>query len=180
MATCLKFNQTIANSCRNSQPGVVDFWIANASDVTGFTYNAAGTQIIGITGSTASGATSGYFYKVSVNKESSGFVDTSEISIPDGRASFTPSVTIKIPSMDATTRTIYKSLSQATVKVIFKTVDGLYYLAGVDNGLDMTTGTWGTGTTKTDFKGLEITLTGYEDEPAVEIASSLIAAITVV
>lgn len=177
---CLKFNKTIAAACRNSTPGVVDFWIANKSDVTTIAYNAGETQIIGITGSTASGATSGYFYKVSVNKESSGFVDTSEISIPDGRASFTPTITIKLPGMDSDNREIFKSLSQATVVVIFKTTSGEYFIAGVDNGLDLSAGTFSTGVARTDFKGLELTLTGFESEPVISIDSTLIAGLTVV
>lgn len=176
---CLVFNQTIAQACRNAVPGVVDFYIANFSDITTIGYNAGLTQVIGITGTTATGATSGFFYPVSVNRQSSGFVDTSEISIPDGRASFTPTITIKIPSMDSTTREIYKSLSQATVVVIFKTTDSTYYLAGADNGLDMTAGTWSTGISNTDFKGLELTLTGFEAEPAIEVDSTIIAGITV-
>lgn len=179
MATCLKFNKTITQACRNSSPGVVDFWIANFADVTSIAYNAGETQVVGITGTTASGATSGFFYKVSVNKESSGFVDTSEISIPDGRASFTPTVTIKIPGMDSDTREIFKSLSQATVMVIFKTVTGEYFIAGLDNGLDMSAGTFSTGVSRTDFKGLELTLSGLESEPVISIDSSLIANITV-
>lgn len=179
MATCLKFNKTIAQACRNSTPGIVDFWIANFADVTTVAYDAGETQIIGITGTTASGATSGFFYKVSVNKESSGFVDNSEISIPDGRASFTPTVTIKIPGMDSDTREIFKSLAQATVVVIFKTTSGEYFIAGVENGLDMSAGTLSTGVSRTDFKGLEITLTGFESEPVISIASALIADITV-
>ena len=178
--TCLKFNQTITAACRNAQPGVSTIYIANDSDVTAVTYNAGETEITGISGTTASGATSGYFYKIEVNKESSGFVDTSEISVPDGRAAYTPSITLKISNMDSTTREIFKSLAQATVKVIFKTVDNLYYLVGVDHGLDMTAGTWSSGTARTDFKGLEITLSGYESEPAIQIDADLIAALTVV
>lgn len=176
---CLLFNQSISASCRNSVPGLVQFWIANSDDVTTIEYNAGETQIIGISGDTASGATTGFFYPIVVNKQSSGFVDNSEISVPDGRASYTPTITIKIPSMDSATREIYKSLSQATVKVIFKTTAGEYFMAGVNNGLDMTSGTWSTGVANTDFKGLELTLTGFESEPAISVASAIIPGITV-
>lgn len=172
MATCLLFNQNIASSCRNAQPGVSTIYIANFADVTTVTENAAGTQITALTGTTASGETSGIFYTIAVNKESSGFVDNTEINIPNGTAMYIPTLTLKVPNMDTTTRTIFKQLSQATVMVIFKTTDGLYYLAGKDNGLDMTTGTFQTGVARGDAKGLEITLEGLESEPVIQIDTS--------
>ena len=166
---CLLFNQSVATACRDAQPGVTLIYIANYSDITTITENAAGTMISGITGSTASGATSGTFYTIAVNKESSGFVDNTDISVPDGRAIYIPTITLKVSNMDTTTRTIFKELSQATVAVIFKTTDGLYYYAGKDNGLDMSAGTFSTGIARGDFKGLEITLEGLESEPLIQI-----------
>ena len=166
---CLLFNQSIATACRNAQPGVSTIYIANYADVTTITENASGDKITGITGTTASGATSGFFYTVAVNKESSGFVDNSDISVPDGRALYIPTITMRVSNMDTTTRTIFKELAQATVSVIFKTTDELYYYAGKVNGLDMSAGTFSTGIARGDFKGLEITLEGLEAQPVIQI-----------
>jgi hypothetical protein len=166
---CLLFNQSVTAACRDAQPGVSLIYIANYADITTVSENAGGTLVTGITGTTASGETSGYFYTVAVNKESSGFVDNSEISIPDGRSLYIPTLTMRVSNMDTTTRTIFKELSQATVMVIFKTIDGLYYLAGKDNGLDMSAGTFSTGVARGDFKGLELTLEGLESEPVIQI-----------
>lgn len=167
--SCLRFNQNIATACRNSQPGISTIYIANYADVTTITENADGTLITAITGTTASGETSGMFYTIAVNKESSGFVDNTDISVPDGRSIYIPTVTFKVSNMDSTTRTIFKQLSQATVSVIFKTIDGLYYYAGKSNGLDMITGTFNTGVARGDYKGLEVTLEGLESEPVIQI-----------
>lgn len=169
MSNCLLFNQSIAAACRDAQPGISKIYIANYGDVETITTNAEGTMITDISGTTASGATSGFFYTISVNKESSGFVDNTDISIPDGRAIYIPTLTFRVSNMDTTTRSIFKQLSQATVVVIYKSVDGKYYLAGKTNGLDMSAGTFATGTARGDFKGLEVTLEGLESEPHVEI-----------
>lgn len=171
---CLLFNQSIAAACRDAQPGVSTVYIANYGDITTVTENSEGTLVSGITGSTASGATSGFFYTIAVNKESSGFVDNTDISIPDGRAIYIPTITMRVSNMDSTTRTIFKELSQATVTVIFKTVDGLYYIAGKVNGLDMSAGTFSSGVARGDFKGLELTLEGLESEPVIQIDPTLI------
>lgn len=171
---CLLLDQNITAACRDAQPGVSIIYIANYTDVTTVTENASGNLISGITGATASGATSGTFYTMAVNKESSGFVDNTDISVPDGRAIYIPTITLKISNMDTTTRTIYKELSQATVTVVFKTVDGLYYMAGKNNGLDMSAGTFSSGVARGDFKGLELTLEGLESTPVIQIDPTFI------
>ena len=76
---------------------------------------------------------------------------------------------MRVSNMDTTTRTIFKELAQATVSVIFKTTDELYYYAGKVNGLDMSAGTFSTGIARGDFKGLEITLEGLEAQPVIQI-----------
>lgn len=166
---CKNFNQNIVKACRDSQPGVSTIYIANYSDLVSVTENSEGTLITAISGTTASGATSGFFYTIAVNKESSGFIDNTDISIPDGRSLFIPTLTFRVSNMSSTTRTIFKQLAQATVVVIFKTIDGKYYIAGKDNGLDMSSGTFATGTARGDFKGLEVTLEGLESEPIYQI-----------
>ena len=172
MANCLLFNQEISSACRDAQPGISYIYIANYSDIVSVTESTDGTKVTAISGSTASGATSGFFYRLAVNKESSGFVDNTEISVPDGRAAYIPTLTVKVSNMDTTTRTVFKELSQATVVAMYKTTDGLYYLAGKDNGLDMSSGTFSTGVARGDFKGLEFTLEGIESEPTIEIDTS--------
>lgn len=176
---CLLFNKTIATACRNSTPGVAEVYIANYGDITTVAYNAGQTQISAITGQTASGATSGFFYTLAVNRESSGFVDNTDISVPDGRASFIPTMTLKLGGMSSDVREIFKTLSQARVIAMFKTTANEYFIAGVNNGLDMSTGTFSTGVTRADFKGLEITLEGLEAEPIIPVDPTIVAAMLV-
>lgn len=167
--TCLRLDQSILAACRNSKPGISTLYLANYADVTAFTLNAAEDLVATISGTTASGETSGFFYSIALNKESSGIVDEATINIPNGTSIYSPTVTAKISSMDQTTRTIFKELSQADVIAIWKDIDGLYYVAGRYNGLSMSTGTFGTGTASGDFKGLEFSLTGIEPSPVIQV-----------
>ena len=169
---CLKINTEVLTACRNSRPGISEIYLANFADVTGITLNAGQTEVTVIGGTTASGATSGFFYTFAVNRESSGLVDEAQINIPNGTAIYVPQLTFKISNMDTTTRTIFKQLSQATVMAIFKDIDGTYYLVGRTNGLDMSTGTFSTGVASADFKGLECTIQGLESEPIIQIATA--------
>ena len=161
MATCLRIDQEILTACRNSRPGIAEIYIANLADVTTITLNAGSTLITDITGNTASGATSGMFYTFAQNRESAGLVDEAQINIPNGTAIYKPQLALKVSNMDVTTRTIFKELAQATVMAIFKDIDGIYYLVGKQNGLDMETGTFNSGVASGDFKGLDHLEYGY-------------------
>lgn len=180
MATCLRIDQEILAACRNARPGIAEIYIANFADVTGITLNATSDQVTGISGITATGETSGMFYTIAQNRETAGLVDEAQINIPNGSAVYKPQLTFKIPSMDTTTRTLFKELSQARVIAIFKDLDGTYYLVGRQNGLDMETGTFNSGTASTDFKGLEVMLSGLEPEPIIEVATGIVSALIVV
>jgi hypothetical protein len=170
---CLRIDQEVLSACRNSRPGIAEVYIANYNDVTGVTLNAGGTMVDSIGITIASGETAGCFYTFAQNRESAGLVDEAQINIPNGTAIYVPQLTIKVSNMDTTTRTIFKQLSQATVMAIFKDIDGLYYLVGRYNGLDMSTGTFNSGVASGDFKGLECTLSGLEPEPVIQINPSL-------
>jgi hypothetical protein len=172
--TCLRIDQEILTKCRNSRPGIVEVYLANFADVTGVTLNAGSTEVTGVSGYTASGETSGMFYTIAQNREAAGLVDEAQINIPNGTAIYKPQLTFKIASMDTVTRTIFKELSQASVIAIFKDLDGIYYLVGRQNGLDMETGTFNSGVASGDFKGLEVMLSGLEPEPIIQLATGVI------
>jgi hypothetical protein len=81
--------------------------------------------------------------------------------------------------MSSDVREIFKSLAQARVVAMFKTTSGEYFIAGINNGLDMSTGTFSTGVTRADFKGLEVTLEGLEAEPIIPVDPTIVAAMLV-
>jgi hypothetical protein len=164
--TCLRFNQTITKSCR-STPGVKQLWIANYEDIGTITEsNGKVTDIT--TGATYTSGTT-VWYNVKVNKETSSFTDELLATVANGAYIYKPTVTFKLASLDTEIRTIFKSLSQATLMVVVETTDDKQYLLGKSNGLDVATATANTGVANQDMKGLEVSVTGLEPEPYIEI-----------
>jgi hypothetical protein len=168
--TCLKVNTTISSACRDSVPGVTEFYFANYSDVTTLSYNVDETQITGIT---MSGST--LWYKISVNRYSSSVSDEGVIDVPNGIGGHKPIVTLKLQNITNDVIKLYNSLIQSTVMTIVKLTSGDYYLLGADNGLDAETAKLSAGTANTDFKGLECTLSGFETSAMVNVDSTIIA-----
>lgn len=165
--TCLRFNQTITKSCR-STPGVKELWVANFEDITGVTESNG--KITAIDAADITGGTiTDVWYNVKVNKETSSFSDELLATVANGAYIYKPTVTFKLASLDVEIRTIFKSLSQATLMIVVETTDGKQYLLGKTNGLDVATATANTGVANQDMKGLEVSVTGLEPEPFIEI-----------
>lgn len=164
--TCLRFNQTITKSCR-STPGVKELWVANFEDIGTITESNGKVTMIA-TGTTYTGGTD-VWYNVKVNKETSSFSDELLATVANGAYIYKPTVTFKLASLDVEIRTIFKSLSQATLMIVVETTDGKQYLLGKTNGLDVATATANTGVANQDMKGLEVSVTGLEPEPFIEI-----------
>jgi len=66
-----------------------------------------------------------------------------------------------------------KLLAQNTLIAVAKDNNGKYWLVGRQNGIDLTTGTMGTGTAFGDRSGFDLTFAGSEPEPMVEVNSSV-------
>jgi hypothetical protein len=165
--TCLRFNQTITKPCR-STPGVKQLWIANYEDIISVTESAG--KVTSVSGVTASGETTGkYWYNIKVGRETSNFTDELLASVSNGAYIFKPSLIFKLAGLEVEIRTIFKSLSQATLMAVIETTDGKQYLLGKSNGLDVATATANTGVANQDMKGVEVTITGLEPEPFIEI-----------
>ena len=64
------------------------------------------------------------------------------------------------------------------VIVIVQDNNSRYWLLGADNGLEATAGTAGTGTAFGDRSGYEMTLTGMEPDPMLNIAAATFSAST--
>lgn len=167
--SCLIFNQTINQSCR-STPGIKELYIANFSGVTITTDD--GTIPTGVTNVVAgvpTGYSSGFWFKVDLNRESSSWTDELTVAVADGSYVYKPSVIFKLAGLSGANRTVFYELSQARVMVIVTGTDGVQYLLGRNNGLDLDTGMAQSGQAATDPKGLEVTLSGLEPDPFIQI-----------
>lgn len=161
---CTRFNQTIATSCRNSQPGIKNVYLCNYEDITSYATDVAGDVVSGIT---ITGETK-CFYKLALNKTVGVVADAGSISIPNGTAVCKPSITFKIQGFSAAVRKIYEQLLQASVIVCFETMDGKFYLMGLENGMDAIELSYGSEGDPTGFKGLSVKLEGLEPVPFYE------------
>ena len=172
--SCLRFSQSQLTACRNATPGITKIYIANFADRVSYATNSAGDTVTGLT---MTGVTSGMkaFYPIAQNKYVASVIDTPTINIQNGVAISKPQVIGKVQGMEPETRQMFAELMQATVIAVVKTIDSRYYIVGIDNGLDLTAGTFGTEAAADGFKGFSFTLEGLESKPLYELGSNLTA-----
>lgn len=171
--SCLKFSTEITKACRDAQPGVTQFYIADAADVSSFLIATDGTTLSGIT---CSGATLGVkvFYEVKLNKQVGSFQDTPTINLQNGVAVSKPKVSFAIQGLDATTIGFYNQLVSSDVIVVAKTINGSLFIIGLHNGLSMSTGSIGTEAAVDGKMGINtIELDGIEPKPFYIVPASL-------
>lgn len=165
---CLRFSTSIASACRNAQPGVSKIFIANYSDLTSFVVDTAGTSVSGIT---MSGSTK--FYPVALNKQVASLIDTPTINLINGTAISKPKLAFKIQGLTTDAIAMYKSLLQADVIAVVKTIDGSMFAVGFSNGLSMSTGTLGTEAATDGFIGASFEMDGIESSPFYRLTDAL-------
>ena len=168
----------IAKGCRDNIGGIKEVYLANQELVTAI--EASGMTITGITTVDGLGATGASFYTFEVNKVSSNWTDTPAPVASNGGTFYTPSVTMVFSKNDADKANTVKLLGQSTLIAIVKNNDGKYFLLGGDttanglgNGLELSAGSYNSGTAYTDLNGWTITLSGGESHPAMEVDSSV-------
>lgn len=168
---CNRYSTTIATACRDSQPGITKLYIANYDDILTYTLDSTGVVLSGLTCSGSTG-TNKAFYEVSLNKEVASVLDTPSINLPNGVAVSKPKVTGFVQGMTTDVYAMYKSLIQADVVVVAKTIDAKYYIVGVVNGLSLGTGSYGTEAASDGKKGFSFELDGIEPYPFLELDST--------
>jgi len=149
--------------------------IINASILNDLVSYTLATDLQTVSGLTFSGSTgtNAAFYPIAQNKYVASLIDTPTINIQNGVAVSKPQVIGKVQGLEPETRQMFAELMQATVIVVVKTVDARYYIVGIDNGLDLVTGSLGTEAAADGFKGFSFTLEGLESKPFIELESWL-------
>ena len=162
----------IARGCRDSVGGIVEVYLGNYP--TGytaqewFTSDGAG-NITGITGLTA--------YTFVPNKNSSNWAENINSSVENGTVGYEQVLTLVFAKNQAATRNTIKLLGQANLVAIVRDRQEKYWLLGAQDALVLNGGNSQSGTALNDLNGWTITLTGMEQYPAEEVASSLISSI---
>lgn len=161
--------------CDNNAGGLTKFYIAQYESVTGLTVVDNVVTSISLSGGTPA------FYEFEFNKNSAQFVETGNIDLVNGSSFFTVETTLNIARRDAAKSLAIQSLSagQQKLLIIVKDANGIYWLQGRNEGVNLTAVGEGSGLAKADGSKYSLTFTSEEPDMMPEFSSGLISAILV-
>jgi len=159
-----------ALGCRDSIGGIKHIYV-QAFNATGSVNTNGNGLVTGFTG-----YASGSFFEYDLTKATSSMTETLNASVENGTLFYTPEVTFTINKLQTAVRNELRLLARNRLLVIVQDNNSRYWVLGADNGLEATAGTAGTGTAFGDRSGYEMTLSGMETNPMLNIAAATFAA----
>lgn len=169
MACALTSGYTL--DCRDSVGGVKSIYFIEIDNVSGFT-SASGTI------SAIAKANNGRFYKYNLVKATAEAKEDFQDNVENGTNYVNQTISLVLNKMQAATRNEIALLAQNRLIAVVEDRNGKYWCYGKENGLDRTGGSATTGKAMGDRNGYELTFTGMEGTPAMEVSSGIIAALT--
>jgi hypothetical protein len=145
--------------CKTSVGGIDAIYFINYDDMDAITYDATNTDSI----QTVTGVTSLFKYEL---KGANSFEQTITSSRENGTTFVEQTLTFTIKGLDATTTKQMKLLAWGRPHVVIKTNANNFFIAGLNHGMDVTTGLVSNGTAMGDLNGYTMTLVGQEPVPA--------------
>ncbi len=115
------------------------------------------------------------YYEFEFNKNTSFYTESEANSIENGTNFKTQVVTLVIPRREVAKRNVIRLLAQKRLSIIVKDQNGLNWVLGMTNGMDLTTNEGGSGTSKADLNGYTLTFTGEEPEMASTVSDAILA-----
>ena len=112
------------------------------------------------------------FYKYDL-KGANSFDQTNENSRENGTSFWNQTGTVVLKKQDKATTAQLKLLSYGRPQIIIEDFNGNFFLAGIENGVEVTVNT-ATGSGMGDLNGYNLTLAGTEKSPANFIIASII------
>ena len=166
---CQLINSTRSIDCARGIGGIETIYLASKSTVTGTTVDANFV----VTGITMSG--SAVFYEYEMTQETASYTDTPTGDLANGSLFYEQILTLIFNRANSTLRNQVKVIAEGATVAIVKTRDGNYILLGEETGLEITSGTGGSGTAAGDRNGYELALRSVAKEPAKFVNSSVFA-----
>jgi hypothetical protein len=148
--------------CKDSVGGIKHVHIANDSSIT---YDPV------VAGAVAT--VTGTFFKYELPINTAQFTETVTSSEQTGTTFYTTELTIQLPKLTATLRNELKLMAQAKLAVVATDRNGVQWILGYENGVNLTTGTGATGTAMGDLNGLTLTFSTNETSPIVVLEEIL-------
>jgi hypothetical protein len=150
-------------ACKDAISGLLNIYFINYGDleIADVNYDATNTDVI----ETWVPASQLSLYKYEL-KGANGFEQTIQTSRDNGTTFFEQVLTVQLKKQDIATHKNVKMLAYGRPRIVVETRDHQYFLAGLDQGCDVTAGTVSSGTAMGDFNGYNLTFTGMEKLPA--------------
>ena len=152
-------------ACKDAISGLLNIYFANYGDLsTGdITYSGTAGEEDVINAWQPASQLSLYKYEL---KGGNGFEQTIQTSRDNGTTFFEQVLTVQLKKQDIATHKNVKLLAYGRPRIVVETRDHQFFLAGLDQGCDVTAGTVSSGTAMGDFNGYNLTFTAMEKIPA--------------
>ena len=142
-------------ACKDSLSGLDAIYFINYGDITAKTYDVTDTDMI----ATVTGVSNLYKFEL---KGTNSFEQTITSSRENGTTFVEQTLAIQLKKQDAATTKTVKLLSYGRPNIVVKDNNGNFFLAGLERGMDVTTGTISNGSALGDFNGYSLTFVGQE------------------
>jgi len=148
-----------AEVCKDVVGGLEAIYFINYGDITAKTYDLTDTDMI----ATVTGVSNLYKFEL---KGTNSFEQTITSSRENGTTFVEQTLSIQLKKQDAATTKNVKLLAYGRPNIVVKDNNGNFFLAGLERGMDVTTGTISNGTALGDVSGYQLTFVGQEKIPA--------------
>ena len=151
----------VAEPCKSSTGGLDAVYLINYGDyaASDITYDATHTDMISDINSVTS------LYKFDL-KGANSFEQTITSSRDSGTTFVEQTLTITLKQQSAAKHKLVKLLSYGRPHIVVRTRASQYFIAGLERGMDLTTGVVSNGTAMGDLNGYTLTFVGMEVLPA--------------
>jgi hypothetical protein len=151
----------VAEPCKSAVGGLDAIYIINYGDYTAsdLTYDGTQTDMI----NDINGVSNIYKFEL---KGANSFEQTITSSRDNGTTFVEQVLTVNLKQQSAAKTKLVKLLSYGRPHIIVRTRANQYFLAGLERGMDLTTGVVSNGTAAGDMNGYTLTFVGTENIPA--------------
>ena len=156
--------------CKDSSGGIVEVYFIEKANVTSIV-DSSGT----VTGLTK--AAGKRFWKYELPKETGSLTETITGNTQNGTIFYASELKIVINRLQVAVRNEIRLLAQNTLIAVAKDNNGDFWLIGRLNGIDLNSGTLGSGTAFGDRSGFDLTFTGSEPDPMLAVNSTVASAL---
>lgn len=168
--TCV-LSSTISKPCGNGKSGIKKYWAVEHAALATIAETAGVVTTLTLDGGKS-------FFGWEMEPGQGNFTSPIQRSRENGTTFFEHKATAKFNRYETTKRNEVLIIASADILLIALDRNGKYWLLGKENGLSLEGGQGSSGQAMGDFSGFELSFTGQENEPPVEINSTVISGLS--